>query len=107
VREPTGRAAKPSPLIKIKSRREQIWLRRPGNDPQAAAMIVCSCHVISDNEVEAAFSAPEAPQTMSQIYRHLGHEPQCGRCVRTIRDLMRQDGRRRSRRATAALALAD
>lgn len=70
-------------------------------------MIVCSYHVISDNEVEAAFSAPEAPQTMSQVYRHLGHDPHCGRCVRTIRDLMRRDGRRRSRRGTTALALSD
>jgi bacterioferritin-associated ferredoxin len=60
-------------------------------------MIICSCHVISDHEVETAFAAPEAPQTMSQVYRQLGHEPHCGRCVRTIRDMMKDGGDRRSR----------
>jgi bacterioferritin-associated ferredoxin len=60
-------------------------------------MIICSCHVISDQEVETAFAAPQAPQTMSQVYRHLGHEPQCGRCVRTIRNMMKDSCDRRAR----------
>ncbi|MFZ0426312.1 MAG: (2Fe-2S)-binding protein [Xanthobacteraceae bacterium] len=53
-------------------------------------MIVCSCNVISDEEVETAVSAAE-PRTISQLYRELGHEPACGRCAPTIRDIMRAD----------------
>ncbi len=54
-------------------------------------MIVCSCNVISHSDVEAAIA--DAPQTMSQIYRSLGHKTHCGRCVRTIRDMMREGGK--------------
>jgi bacterioferritin-associated ferredoxin len=53
-------------------------------------MIVCSCNVISDNDVKAACSAPEGPRTMAQIYQCLGHEPNCGRCAPTIRGIMRE-----------------
>jgi len=55
-------------------------------------MIVCSCHVVSDVEVQAA--AAEA-RTMAQVYRHLGHKPHCGRCAHSIREIMRDDGRER------------
>jgi bacterioferritin-associated ferredoxin len=82
-------------LIKINADRVGNGLmRRPTAD---RPMIICSCHVISDHEVETAFAAPQAPQTMSQVYRHLGHEPQCGRCVRTIRTMMKDGSDRRSR----------
>ncbi|MGA2893977.1 MAG: (2Fe-2S)-binding protein [Xanthobacteraceae bacterium] len=57
-------------------------------------MIVCSCHVISDDEVKTACSEPQAPQTMAQIYRRLGRRPTCGRCAHTIRNMMRKDGKR-------------
>jgi bacterioferritin-associated ferredoxin len=53
-------------------------------------MIVCSCNVFSDLEVRAAFSMADRP-TMAQVYRHLGHEPTCGRCVHTIREMMGDD----------------
>lgn len=56
-------------------------------------MIVCSCNVISDSELEAAFGAPDAPRTMVQIYQYLGHTPSCGRCAPTIRDIMREDAK--------------
>jgi len=29
---------------------------------------------------------------MSHIYEHIGHEPHCGRCVRSVRDIMREHG---------------
>jgi bacterioferritin-associated ferredoxin len=45
-------------------------------------LIICSCNVFSDGEVRAAGTA--------QIFRDLGHEPQCGRCVRTIRNIMNE-----------------
>jgi bacterioferritin-associated ferredoxin len=43
-------------------------------------MIVCSCNVFSDLEVQAAVFMADPP-TMAQVYRHLGHEPTCGRCA--------------------------
>ena len=49
-------------------------------------MIVCSCHIIADHEVRRVIEN-ERP-TMSQVYRSLGHEPQCGRCTQTIRQIM-------------------
>jgi len=55
-------------------------------------MIICSCHVITDHEVREAFSQPEPPRSMSHIYEHIGHEPHCGRCVRSVRDIMREHG---------------
>jgi bacterioferritin-associated ferredoxin len=55
---------------------------------EPAVMIICSCNVFSDGDVRALIEArPPAPGT-AQIFRGLGHEPQCGRCARTIRKIM-------------------
>ncbi|HXW42172.1 MAG TPA: (2Fe-2S)-binding protein [Xanthobacteraceae bacterium] len=54
-------------------------------------MIVCSCNVISDHDVEAVFAAADTPQTVSQVYRRLGHRANCGRCAPTIRDILKDD----------------
>ena len=51
-------------------------------------MIVCSCNVISDHEVREASSRAVSGR-MSEIYRHLGRTPDCGRCKRTITELAR------------------
>jgi bacterioferritin-associated ferredoxin len=48
-------------------------------------MIICSCHVLSDEDVRSVVAAPDAPRTAAQIYGCLGCNPQCGRCARTIR----------------------
>src|SRR5437868_14879236 len=48
-------------------------------------MIVCSCNVLSDQDVRAALGPGETPRTASQVYGCLGCNPQCGRCARTIR----------------------
>jgi len=53
-------------------------------------MIVCSCNAFSDHDIRAAFAGPDSPCTVSQIYRHLGHEAHCGRCTCTVRELMRE-----------------
>jgi bacterioferritin-associated ferredoxin len=58
-----------------------------------ATMIVCSCNVFSDLEVSAAFSKAEPP-TIAQIYRRLGHQPTCGRCAHTIREIIGDDKRK-------------
>jgi bacterioferritin-associated ferredoxin len=55
-------------------------------------MIVCSCNVFSDIEVRAAFCMADPP-TVAQVYRYLGHQPTCGRCAHTIREIMGDDKR--------------
>jgi bacterioferritin-associated ferredoxin len=52
-----------------------------------AQMIVCSCNVLSDNQVRTAVSNA-APRSAAQVYGCLGCSPQCGRCVTTIRRIM-------------------
>ena len=52
-------------------------------------MIVCSCNVFSDHDVRATLTAGDAaPRTTGQVYHCLGCSPQCGRCARTIRQIM-------------------
>ncbi len=52
-------------------------------------MIVCSCNVLSDNDVRAAVSgAAELPRTTRQVYGCLGCSAECGRCARTIKRIM-------------------
>jgi bacterioferritin-associated ferredoxin len=59
--------------------------------PGIAAMIVCSCNVISDHDVRATLVTSEgAPRTTGQVYNCLGCSPQCGRCARTIRRIMNE-----------------
>ena len=52
-------------------------------------MIVCSCNVLSDNDVRSAVQS-EAPRSTSQVYGCLGCSAQCGRCARTIRRIMNE-----------------
>ena len=51
-------------------------------------MIICSCSVLSDKQVRAALDTPNGPRTPCQVHRHLGCEPQCGRCVRSMREII-------------------
>ena len=53
-----------------------------------AAMIICSCNVLSDDAVRTAVSGAAAPRTAGQVYGCLGCSPQCGRCATTIRRIM-------------------
>ncbi len=53
-------------------------------------MILCSCNVISDNAVRESLASPNPPRTPSQVHRHLGCKAQCGRCVRSIREMLGQ-----------------
>ena len=54
--------------------------------PGAAGMIICSCNVLSGRDVRAVVNVPRT--SMAQVYQRLGHEPQCGRCACTIRQIM-------------------
>lgn len=51
-------------------------------------MIVCSCNVLSDQDVRSAVKATDKVRTAGQVYGCLGCSPQCGRCATTIRRIM-------------------
>jgi bacterioferritin-associated ferredoxin len=52
-------------------------------------MIICSCNVLSDHDVRNAVTAGTAvPRTAGQVYGCLGCSAQCGRCARTIKQIM-------------------
>jgi bacterioferritin-associated ferredoxin len=51
-------------------------------------MIVCSCNVLSEQDVRTAVRANAPVRTAGQVYGCLGCSPQCGRCARTIRRIM-------------------
>ena len=50
-------------------------------------MIICSCNVLSDEEVRNVLAAVEAPRTAAQIFGRLGRSPGCGCCARSIRQI--------------------
>jgi bacterioferritin-associated ferredoxin len=52
-------------------------------------MIVCSCNVLSDQDVRDAVNASEdLPRNAKQIYGCLGCSAECGRCARTIKAII-------------------
>lgn len=53
-------------------------------------MIVCSCNVLCDRRIRAELAKPDCPTRLSDIYRCLGCRAKCGRCARTILELMRE-----------------
>jgi bacterioferritin-associated ferredoxin len=54
-------------------------------------MIVCSCNVLSDHDVRSAVSTADAlPRTPGQVYRCLGCSVGCGRCARTIKEIVNE-----------------
>jgi bacterioferritin-associated ferredoxin len=55
----------------------------------SVSMIVCSCNVLSDDDVRDAVNASEAlPRNAKQIYGCLGCSAECGRCARTIKTII-------------------
>ena len=50
-------------------------------------MIICSCNVLSDQEVRTAVDSA-ALRTAGEVFGCLGCSAQCGRCARTIRTIM-------------------
>ena len=50
-------------------------------------MIVCSCNVLSDQDIRSAVEA-ERTRSASRVYGCLGCSAQCGRCARTICHIM-------------------
>jgi bacterioferritin-associated ferredoxin len=53
-------------------------------------LIVCSCNVLTDDDVRSAVSASADPaRTARQIYGCLGCSAECGRCARTINKIIK------------------
>jgi bacterioferritin-associated ferredoxin len=53
-------------------------------------MIICSCNVITDEAVRSAIMDADTPvRTSGEVYSCLGCSPQCGRCARSIKPIMR------------------
>ncbi len=51
-------------------------------------MYVCLCNAITDRQVCAQAALDDC--TVSMIYRSLGTKPRCGKCVPTVRQMLRQ-----------------
>jgi bacterioferritin-associated ferredoxin len=63
----------------------------PPHHPKGSSvfMIVCSCNVLSDDDVRNAVStAQPLPRNAKQIYGCLGCSAECGRCARTIKTIL-------------------
>ncbi|MEF3367584.1 (2Fe-2S)-binding protein [Methylocystis sp. 9N] len=47
-------------------------------------MIVCSCNVLSDRDVQDTLGHRNDRPSVAAVFRHMGCEAKCGRCVRSI-----------------------
>ena len=52
-------------------------------------MIVCSCNVLSDTDVRTV-AKTATRRTTGYVYSCLGCRARCGRCARTIREIMNE-----------------
>ena len=59
--------------------------------PLEVILIVCSCNVLSDEDVRSAVgaSADALPRTARQVYGCVGSNAACGRCARTINKIIK------------------
>jgi bacterioferritin-associated ferredoxin len=51
-------------------------------------MIVCSCNVLTDQDIRTAVGTDARVRKAGQVYGCLGCSAQCGRCATTIRKIM-------------------
>jgi bacterioferritin-associated ferredoxin len=47
-------------------------------------MIVCSCNVLSDRDVRETVATGAERPSVASVFRSMGCEAKCGRCVRSI-----------------------
>jgi bacterioferritin-associated ferredoxin len=52
-------------------------------------MYLCLCNALTDRDVRACC---EGAGSVSTVYRALGCEPRCGKCVPFVRQMLRQAG---------------
>jgi bacterioferritin-associated ferredoxin len=56
---------------------------------EGSSMIVCSCNVLSDREIRnVATAARVQPLSAHQVYGCLGCNMRCGRCARTVKQIL-------------------
>jgi bacterioferritin-associated ferredoxin len=55
-------------------------------------MIVCSCNVLSDEDVlkAATTCSGSSPRNAKQLYGCLGCNAECGRCAGTIKEILQK-----------------
>jgi bacterioferritin-associated ferredoxin len=53
-------------------------------------MIVCSCNVLSDRDVRDSLGARAERPSVATVFRNMGCEAKCGRCVRSIVSIVDQ-----------------
>lgn len=53
-------------------------------------MIICSCNVLSDHDVRDCLGQKLERPSVGAVFRHMGREPQCGRCARSINAIVDQ-----------------
>lgn len=73
-------------------------------------MIVCSCRVLTDKDFTGTLETehPGCPRSAVEAYRCLGCGPECGRCLKTVRDVLaRARAEAHCGDCTAACALRD
>jgi bacterioferritin-associated ferredoxin len=63
-------------------------------------MIVCSCNVFSDSEVRVALAGAGHRLGVSRVYASLGCAAQCGRCARSIKNIIDEAERKHQFAAT-------
>lgn len=51
-------------------------------------MYLCICNAIREREVDGLLGQGAA-RTVSDVFRHLNKEPQCGSCACTVRDRLK------------------
>jgi bacterioferritin-associated ferredoxin len=51
-------------------------------------MYICLCNAITDRDLRA--QSAEGATSVAMVYRALGCQPQCGKCVPFVRQLLRQ-----------------
>ena len=52
-------------------------------------MYICLCNALTDRDVRAH---SETGCSVSMVYQALGCQPQCGKCVPMVRQMLRQAG---------------
>jgi len=53
-------------------------------------MYICVCHALTEGDVRSAETA--GAETHGQVFRHFGVKPQCGRCMSSMRGVMKCKG---------------
>lgn len=53
-------------------------------------MYICLCNGFTDRQVRR--SAEDGSASVSQVYKALGCAPKCGKCVPTVRDMLKSVG---------------